>query len=415
MNENDSIISKESDFVLELLTENEAKEEFKEATSAININPAITWAKFVLTDDQPNGNSQQIPQEEFANLIKTGIYMPIKMAKGAVEETHKNSEPLGVITNLKEEVKDGVNYIVGLAALWSKERINDIKFIKNTYKESKKLRLSWEVLYRDSEFKDGVEILRGVVLKASTIVGRPAYGDRTPILAVAAKKVDGVDDLPTSAFLFANDDGLKLFPFKDRDGNIDTELLSSCLEDIENSDLPDETKGELTAKANELLANSEESVVQDITEDTKLDELETLKQELENIKAELATNKALIEEKANALTEKEQELVSLREFKSSIENEKAANEKFASIKTKFEEAGLKKDEEFFNEKREFLLSLDEKALEFMLQELVAFSSANNNNQSASASERIPNLSGKGRAAESDIKEIVKALNSLKAK
>lgn len=165
--------------------------EENQAFASVNLNPNITWAKFTLTDDQPNGNKQRVPKEEFENLIKTGIYMPIKMTLGTHEGEHSGSSPLGAIAHLKVDN----NRIKGLAALWNQERPEDILLLKEKYKEGTQIRLSWELAYATAEEEnDGVKALRGVQLLATTIVGNPAYGDRTPIEALAsleAEKMEG--------------------------------------------------------------------------------------------------------------------------------------------------------------------------------------------------------------------------------
>jgi hypothetical protein len=159
-----------------------------EAFASVTLNPFLTWIKFILTDDKPNLNHQRIPQEEFANLIKSGINMPIKMASKEIPDGHDDSFPIGTITNLVE--KEGK--IFGLAALWNKERTEDVSFIKQSYIDGKPLNLSWEISYDDARASEETEILDllGVILKAATFVGMPAYSGRTPILAVASKTND---------------------------------------------------------------------------------------------------------------------------------------------------------------------------------------------------------------------------------
>lgn len=268
-----------------------------EAFSSISLNPLVSWIKFILTDDQPNANKQRVPLEEFSNLIKTGIFMPIKMASGEIKDGHENSLPLGVITHLKE---DG-NQIRGIAALWNRERPEDIDLIKNLFKDGKKPQLSWEIAYSAIEELDGIQILKDTALKAATFVGMPAYAGRTPVIAVANK--------------------------------------------------------------------------QENQEDTALEEIEKLQSRVSELEAQLA-------EKDTAVAEKETELASLREFKAGVEEDKQKEEKLASIKAKFAEAGITKEEEYFDTNKETLLGLDEAAIDFMIQELVAFSS-----QTAEASEK----------------------------
>ena len=158
-----------------------------EAFASVNLNPTVTWAKFILTDDQPNGNKQRIQQSEFTNLITTGVFMPIKVAEGAIAEGHKNATPLGVISHLKT-VK---NQVYGLAALWNKERPDEIKAIKKKHANKEALQLSWEVTYADSSLdEDGITDLKDVSLWGVTLVGMPAYKGRTPIIALAEEQTN---------------------------------------------------------------------------------------------------------------------------------------------------------------------------------------------------------------------------------
>lgn len=162
-----------------------------EAFASISLNPAVTWTKFILTDDKPNANKKRVPTEEFDNLIKTGVFMPIKMAEGQINDGHEESRPIGVITHLKK-FKD---QIVGLAALWKKENPEDVELVKKYYDEKRPLQLSWEILYANSSTsEDGVEDLLDTVLRAVTLVGMPAYAGRTPILEVSAQNKNLEDE-----------------------------------------------------------------------------------------------------------------------------------------------------------------------------------------------------------------------------
>ena len=167
------------------------EDETKLALAAISLNPAVTWLKFVLTDDKPNANHRRVPKEEFSNLINTGIFMPIKMEDGNLRGNHADSKPIGVITHLKE-VGDK---IIGLAALWLLERTKDVEQIKKAYSDKEPIQLSWEILYdtvrdiAESEDKD----LCGTALRGVTIVGVPAYEGRTPVIEVASIKEDTLE------------------------------------------------------------------------------------------------------------------------------------------------------------------------------------------------------------------------------
>jgi hypothetical protein len=174
-------------FTIEVqLIQDDEFEDFSLASK--NLNPLLTYVRFVLTDDQPNANGVRIPREEFSNLIRSGLYMPIKMAVGKIEDGHDGSTPLGVITHLRETDST----IRGVAALWNKERPADIALIKERYAEGRPLDLSWEIGFEDYvEDEAGVKNLRGCILRATTLVGMPAYGSgRTSITDVELSEED---------------------------------------------------------------------------------------------------------------------------------------------------------------------------------------------------------------------------------
>jgi hypothetical protein len=407
MPEATAIINTNVEDVVQLLDNDEIASGFKEAESAVMLNPAVTWAKFVLTDSLPNKNKQRVPESEFQNLIKSGIYMPIKMARGKINDGHGSADPLGVITNLTVEG----NAIVGLAALWSEERRDDIKLLKERSKNKQPTNLSWEIIYTDSRIdENGVEELLGTSLKASTIVGMPAYGGRTPILAIAAKGSPAyLDELPDSAFLFTEDSGegkIRKFPFRDKNGDVDKEALASLEDDIQNSTLTAAQISELVAKVAELAAATADLTTD--TEDNTLDELETLRQEVLALKASLESAQAILTEKETAFASQAEELLTLREFKSGLEAEASKQTKLEEIKTRFAEAKIAKSEEYFKEHEDFLLGVDEQTLQFMLQELVSFASAAKQSQS---SVEIPNIVTSDEGSTLSVKELAQALRA----
>jgi len=176
----EKVITKE--FELQLVGEEE-----DEAFAAVAKNKTFNYLKFILTDDLPNANKQKIPQDEFENLIQSGFFTPLKMAFKQVKDGHDESFPLGVITHLKQDS----NQIRGIAALWSRERPEDVQLVKESYAKKIPLNVSWEIMYSDSEVdEEGIEILKGTSLRAATIVGLPAYEGRTPIYAVASKETE---------------------------------------------------------------------------------------------------------------------------------------------------------------------------------------------------------------------------------
>jgi hypothetical protein len=158
------------------------------ASASISLNPNVAWMKFLLTDDQHNANKQRIPREEFANVLRTGLFMPLKMAYGEVSEGHDDTFPLGVMTHLKTEG----NSIQALAALWDRERHEDVDFLRQRYSEGKSIDVSWELTYTDEDVEDEGVALKNVSMNAATIVGMPAYQGRTTALALSSVEQEGV-------------------------------------------------------------------------------------------------------------------------------------------------------------------------------------------------------------------------------
>lgn len=152
-------------------------------------NPTITYMEFVFTDDKPNANKQGIKQSAFSNIISTGTLMPIKMSPGRISPGHKGTTPLGVIAALEEKSlqDESRNLVVGKAALWGRERPEDIDLIKQAFAAGEPLNISWEVLFSETEVDEqGIEWLVDPIVRAATFVGIPAYGGRTQLTSVAS-------------------------------------------------------------------------------------------------------------------------------------------------------------------------------------------------------------------------------------
>ena len=228
--------------------------------------------------------------------------------------------------------------------MWKREREQDIDYLKTCIAEKIPVNVSWEILHEDSSFdENGIEDLIGTTLKGVTIVGRPAYAGRTPVLEVAS--TDG--------------------------------------EQEQNS------------------------------EDNTLDELEKLQKEVLDLKATLASKEAELTEKETLIAEKETELVPLREFKASVEAEAAALAKFQEVKEVFVKAGIEKPDTYYEENKDKLLNMDQASLEFMVQELVAFSSTRTGESTSSAGgTQIPDLTGDA-PKELDIKALAAELRKAK--
>ena len=146
-------------------------------------NPNLGWLSFVLTDSEPNNNKQGIRKDAFTVLIESGQLMPVKMARGEIAADHTGAEPLGAIAELSiDESK-----VLGKAVIWKRDRAEEYEILTAMSADNKLPHISWEIAYTKSELDDdGVEWISDPMLRAATIVGDPAYGDRTPILSVAS-------------------------------------------------------------------------------------------------------------------------------------------------------------------------------------------------------------------------------------
>jgi len=429
--------------VVQLISEDEVSAEMGEAFASFMLNPTVVWAKFVLTDDRKNANSQRVPQEEFVNLIKSGIHMPVKMALGEIKPGHDDSKPLGVITHLKEvETQDGVKALVALAALWGEERPSDVEYIRERFKKQLPVDVSWEILYGDSKYntEEGSEDLYGTVLKAATVVGMPAYQGRTSFLSVAAKKWSKayIDKLTDESFLYVDREGERMFPYIDADGMVDKAKVYESMAALGESNLPMQVIKDKKLILSNLIEKFESGAsILDVST-SKLDgesgknleeykvNPEELKAKVETLEAErdealaskvaaeeaLATKVAEFEALSQEKKELETELAPLQEFKASVDAEKELVEKLDKVKEMFVEAGLEKDEEYFETNSEKLLGLEESAIEFMIQELKAFAESTEATASTKT-KRIPALGGDSEAVSP--KDLAAELRSKHAK
>jgi len=148
-------------------------------------NPLLTWVRFIFTDDQPNANEQGIGQDEFQNLIKSMSYMPIKADFDSEFglEGHSGALIIGVIKGGQQQA----NKVISIGAIYHDEFPDVVDFFKKEMSEGRNVDFSWEIRYRDSDDKDGVEWLKEVTTKAVTAVSQPAYKGRTPLVSISAK------------------------------------------------------------------------------------------------------------------------------------------------------------------------------------------------------------------------------------
>jgi len=274
----------------------EDTDEINEAFASISRNPNVTLVKFILTDDKPNGNKDRIPKEEFANIIRTGLFMPVKMANNEISQGHDGTYPLGSIAQLAE-IEDRVE---GIAALWDRERKQDVDYLKERYSSGKSIDISWEITYQDYVVDDDVKSYQGVSLNAATVVGIPAYQGRTPVTAIAEQRKNNMDTIDK--------------------------------------------------------ATHEEIV-------------DALKSERDTLK----TEKEVLAEELNTIKDEQADYEDLKKFKTKYDAEQERLAKVETLKTKFEEAGLEvglEDETKVNT----LLEMSENALDFYIQDLLAFAS-----------------------------------------
>lgn len=257
-------------------------------------------------------------------------------------------------------LKEVGDKIKGLAVLWNRERTFDIDLIKERYSNNQPLNISWEILHKDSYIDDNnVENLTGVYLRAATLVDIPAYGGRTPVIEVISSEED--------------DDTTK-----------------------EDKTLEEELKKNIR-----LLEDSLKE------KDTKLSELQASIDKLT---------------KTQVTPEISKELKDLRNFKAEVEEEKKLSERKSALRSLFKEKGIEKDDEYFEENEEMLLSMEESALEFIIQQEVKLAKASDDEEKppkkAKNSSGVPNLAGEESDDDEDTsdfspKELGKALREEK--
>ncbi|KKN65297.1 hypothetical protein LCGC14_0482800 [marine sediment metagenome] len=337
----------------------ENDKELLESFAALSLNPTIKWIKFDLTDSSPNENKERIPKKEFANLIRTGIHMPIKMGEGFIRDGHEFAVPIGTITGLIEQG----DQVKGIAALWSKEFPHEVEILRNMSEAEIKPQISWELLYRDSDIdEEGVTNLRDVALSAATVVNMPAYNGRTSITTMANDNSDA--SVEEDKQIEENN------KMEER-----VEELKSLLEASKNENTT------LTEKVSGLEGQLSDS-------EGRVKELETSNEELAN-------------------------------YKIGVEEENANSAKLESILELLASAGVSLPEDYLedSEKLASLLSMDLNQIEFLIQDIGIFASLEDNDEGneSGASVRLgsrtkaPNLNSR----EKDKPSVEKIVKSLK--
>lgn len=402
--------------------------------AAVSHNDRFLWVRFVLTDDKPNKNHERIPKEEFENVVRTALYAPIKASY--LEDVddfggHKDAIPVGVITHLKVEN----DKVIGIGAIWKEEYPRVAEAVKLKVKSGDMVNLSWEAYAAEEEDQEyeGAVSLRDVIVTAVAIVGNPAYDGRTPVEKVAEMDEEKlweeywaeydeiyehvaakwtreyINNLPDCAFLYIEPGGkkdkegkttpryLRHLPVKNDKCEIDLPHLRNAISRLEQAKtgmrggkrwLTEDLRKRLLNKARRMLERAK-SKEKSGEEDTEMEKFEELKAQAEALMKENEELKA-------KLSEYEKELEELREFKSKIEAEMDRQRRLMEIKDKFISAGIEKEDEYFEANAEELLKMDDDALEFFIQELVAFKEAEKKEASANDEEgEDPNFVAQG--------------------
>jgi len=290
-----------------------------------------------------------VPDSAFANLVESGLYMPIKVAEGGVRPDHSGAEPLGPIVKLS--IDDGK--VPGKAVIWKSERPEAYKMLKDMQASGDNIDISWELLYSESEEdEDGVQWLQDPILRGATIVGNPAYSGRTPVLSIASRDTSIIEQLKEALEDKFDAATLEVFEEEARKLFENYQGGNSSLKSEENMDMQ-----ELKEKVEELRSTNEK--------------LESANEELTNKNSELV--------EANK---------ELEEYKEQREKAEAERELLAARLQELAEAGIELSEEELEEKREIFLELSDEAFSAMITMMKEVRSA-----AASQTERIPDLSG----------------------
>lgn len=150
-------------------------------------HPFATIARFIFTDDKPNGNKQGIKLSEFDNVSKSAIGMPIKMNfTGLGVANHGGSIPIGHIKSMKTVSEGTDNQIVAEAMLWKEEFPDEIDYLKSAFASGTAPGLSYEIDFKDSDTENDTQWIKNTTTLAATFVRDPAYGSRTHLLALAS-------------------------------------------------------------------------------------------------------------------------------------------------------------------------------------------------------------------------------------
>lgn len=273
-------------------------------------HPGLARGRFVFCDDQPNRNNQGIEYEDFPEIKATLIGSPVKMrfSKGK-EDNHAGSIPIGHIDGFIEEEENGVHTLIADCVLYAEEFPEEIQYLRTAFAEDKAPGLSYEVRYRNSIIKDGIEWVKNLAVRAATFVRNPAYGNRTRLLALASNQNISPEDFMQELIAMANEENSDN---TEKGGN-------KRMTDQEIQKLQDDLRTAQTALAEKVTELTEkDGVIQGLTteketltsslkeKDTKIAEFET-KEVLASRKASLVDAGITLEIKPERLTSMDNE------------------------------------------------------------------------------------------------------------
>jgi len=322
------------------------------------VNPYLTVAKFVLADDKgaplstaPAGLLQGIEYEDFDEVIRTGIHMPIKMKyTGQGAGNHLGSYVIGHITELhKAKAEDGTNQILADAVLYTEEFPEEIEYLKKAHANHEAPGISYEIVYEDSIVRNGVQWIKKLITTAATFVRDPAYGTRTALLALASAKDD-------------------------------EELIASMKSFI--------AQAEGSSGEGNLNPNDKGGI--NVTEE----ELQKIKEEAEKAKALAEKFEAEATSKTEEITRLTEELNSLKTENTTLKTERMLENRVR----KMAEAGfpLEADAEKAQKTKDFVLSLSDDAFDLYVENITAIKAAAATSAQASAGAGVAFASGHNR-------------------
>lgn len=285
-------------------------------------NPMQTELTFVFTDFEGNKNKQGIPREESENIIRTGIFMPIKLSFMHDEPyRHETSLPIGFITDL--ELQEENERIVGKAIVWNYEFPDVVDKLKKASAET--VQFSWEIFYKSYEKRDGIQWLRDCTVQAATIVSQPAYQGRTPMLAIAEDT--------SNEELAARLDSLKTYVHKIE--NV-LHLRSSSMAETEQTEIEvNETPVDI-AEVSDTEPSAQDEAITQPTDNESETSVEV---------SDAVTMHSLPVTEWEAFND---ELNQLREYKNTIESEKLRAARLENRSQDLVAAGLKMTEDLKN-------------------------------------------------------------------